>query len=98
MIQTQRQLDKEYPSIYTTGKMPYRTCQVMEEGWKAVGTVPGQNTGPKTQAGKVDLKQEKIALKTITEGDAVSIMRKMNKIRKQFDENYTSEDLDEKLG
>ena len=62
--------------------MPSRAVQVMEEGWKEVGTVPGQNTGPKRVAGKVDLNQNKIALKAITEGDAVSIMRKMNKIRK----------------
>ena len=44
----------------------------------------------------MDLNQGHIELKAITEGDAVSIMRKMNKIRKQFDENYTNEDIDEK--
>ena len=100
-MQTQAQRDKEYPSIYTNGIMPSRAAQVMEQGWKEVGVQPGKCPpgGPKRVAGKVDLTQDRLALKAITEGDAVSIMRNMNKLRKQFDESYLNEELEgEKAG
>ena len=68
---------------------------VMEEGWKEVGIDTEQNSGPKRVPGKVDLTQDYINLEETTAGNAAGIMRKMNRIRKQYDEKYEN-DEDEK--